>query len=321
MTKSELDERLLPLTVTEGVGATVYFIMQTEDGLDAKRADIDDTIQPEIRNQFVESLRTGILDNEELAILSLSSADERTNAIYQYDLEEVPAGLELIDTILTNDNLDDFSFEQDDLASVKALVVLIGNDEHQIAIYKKSYPVSVMKRESVLAIIKSETRFTKLESDVLKINDTVDFFKIASELYIMNLAALERFFGFHNIIERRAKEGIATIEAADILDNPEVLEELLSEVSFARKLVKVTSDSPVLGDGVPNSEVIAFTKTHPALAGRFQYNQDETKIRLHTKQSKQLFLKLLNDDYLKSELTRRMYDSIAKDEVAANGSE
>ncbi len=318
MTKSELDEHLLPFTATEGVGATVYFILQSEGGLTAKRADIDETIQPEIRNQFVESLRTGILDNEELAILSLSSADDRTNAIYHYDLDEVPTGLDMIDEVLSNDDLSDFSFEEDDLASVKAIVILVGNDEHQIALYKRFYPVSLLKRDSTLFIIPAETRFTRLDSDVLKINGTIDFFKINGELYIINLSILERFFGFHDIIERKAREGLRAIEAADLLDNPEELEELLSDVSFARKLVKVTADSPVLGDAVPNAEVLKFTQEHPALAGKFQYNEDESKLHVHTKKSKQLFLKLLNDDYLKSELTRRMYDSSAKDEVQTN---
>lgn len=315
MTKSELNESLLPFTATEGIGATIYFIMQTQHGLTAKRADIDDSIQPDIQNQFVETLRTQIINKDDLAILSLSSADDRTNSIYQYDLEETPAGLDLIDNILSNDNLDEFSFAEDDLINAKAIVILIGNDEHQIAIYKRNYPVSLMKQDSVLAIIKSDTRFTKLDSDVLKINDNIDFFKIQGELYIMNLSILERFFGFHDIIERKAREGLNIIQNANILENPEELEELLSDISFARKLVKVTAASPVLGDSVPTSEVIGFTKTHPVLAGKFQYNEDESRIRLHTKQSKQLFLKLLNDDYLISELTRRMYDSFAKDEV------
>ena len=34
---------------------------------------------------------------------------------------------------------------------------------------------------------------------------------------------------------------------------------------------------------------------------------------LDTKTSKQLFIKLLNDDFLTSELTRLYYDSLAKD--------
>lgn len=39
------------------------------------------------------------------------------------------------------------------------------------------------------------------------------------------------------------------------------------------------------------------------------------KIRLDTKASKNAFIKLLNDDYLRSNLTNQEYDSIAKDRI------
>ena len=58
-----------------------------------------------------------------------------------------------------------------------------------------------------------------------------------------------------------------------------------------------------------------FTNTHPALKGSFKYNEDGTKLNLKTKISQNLFLKLLNDDFLQSELTKIFYDSIAKDSV------
>ena len=48
---------------------------------------------------------------------------------------------------------------------------------------------------------------------------------------------------------------------------------------------------------------------------KFQYNKRETRIHLHTKTSKNLFLKLLNDDFLLSELTKRHYESMAKDHI------
>ena len=56
-----------------------------------------------------------------------------------------------------------------------------------------------------------------------------------------------------------------------------------------------------------------FTKTTSKLTGKFKYSEDGTKIRLDTKKSKDVFLKLMNDAFLRSELTEQYYEAFAKD--------
>ena len=46
-----------------------------------------------------------------------------------------------------------------------------------------------------------------------------------------------------------------------------------------------------------------------------KYNDSQTKFHLDTKVSKNLFIKILNDDLLTSELTKLYYDSLAKDDI------
>ena len=100
-----------------------------------------------------------------------------------------------------------------------------------------------------------------------------------------------------------------------MIANPEVLHELLDDVKYARRFTKVAKASPVLKAGVPNANIISFCKTFPRLAGKIRFNDDEDKIFLDTKVSKDLFIKLLMDDFLTSELTNFHYASLAKDSV------
>lgn len=87
----------------------------------------------------------------------------------------------------------------------------------------------------------------------------------------------------------------------------------IDNVSFARKLTKIARNSPVLQNNIPNIDVINFSRQHPALRNKMRYTTDNAQFMLDTKTSKQLFIKLLNDDFLTSELTRLYYDSLAKD--------
>ena len=70
-------------------------------------------------------------------------------------------------------------------------------------------------------------------------------------------------------------------------------------------------------DTVGNDQIIQFIKQHNGLSRKIRINDTETKIILDTKVSQNFFMKLLNDDYLKSELTNFEYDADSKDLVEA----
>jgi hypothetical protein len=156
--------------------------------------------------------------------------------------------------------------------------------------------------------------FAELDSDVLKINPKFEFFKLNRELYVIDLQLLEKSFGFTEIIIREAQRGVEAIRVSGLLENPEFLEEQLSDVSFSRKLTRALATSPVLNI-IPNNAVIDFVENHPSLRGKLKVNADRTKLLLHTKKSRLLLIKLLKDDYLISELTHKNYESLAKDSL------
>ncbi|MDL0431300.1 DUF4868 domain-containing protein [Marinobacter sp. TBZ242] len=120
---------------------------------------------------------------------------------------------------------------------------------------------------------------------------------------------------FHEAVKNVATQGLENIIETGLVENHEVFKDRIDEISFARKLVKAASKSPVLGQ-IPNEQVISFTNNHPALKGKFKYSYDGSQINLGTKKSQDLFLKLINDDFLQSELTKLYYESVAKDSIA-----
>ena len=63
------------------------------------------------------------------------------------------------------------------------------------------------------------------------------------------------------------------------------------------------------------SIVIDFVKTFKPIMHKFRLSQDGTRLKLDTKVSQKLFLSLINDDLLTSELTKLYYEGIAKDQL------
>lgn len=314
MTIDSLKTQISEVINSSGCSAEFYFLLDGNGGVKIKSVDIDQNDHSELERLFIKEIAENILANDDLSLLMLSGADERKNAIYKYDLEDIPPGLTHLKTILENEAFESFSFSNDKLAELEGILILIGNQNKQIALYKHHYPITLLKKGSGFSIIFGKDRFYKVDSDILKLNSKFEFFKFDDTYYIKDLKTLEKFFGFHEAVKNVAVKGIDTIKEADIIVDCSVLEERLDDISFSRKLVKSAGKSPVLGR-IPNTQIISFTSTHPALKGKFKYSSDGNKIELKTKTSQNLFLKLLNDDFLQSELTKRYYDSIAKDNI------
>ncbi|ATX79134.1 protein of unknown function (DUF4868) [Mariprofundus aestuarium] len=294
--------------------AEFFFLLDSNGEISIKRVDMDEGAHEELTQKFIASIGEAILLNDEISLLDISGADDRSNAIYKYDLPELPFQLSNLETVLQSDDFPSFDFSSDDLKHLEGILIILGHGQTQMAIYKHQYPVALLKRDG--GYFHRGSRLVQLDEEVLRINSKFEFMHIDDDYYIVDLKTLERFFGFHEAIKNVATQGLTNIQNSELVVDISPLEGRIDDISFARKLVRVARASPVLGV-IPNEEIITFVSTYPALRGKFKVNDDGTKLRLETKVSQNLFLKLLNDDFLQSELTKRHYDSLAKDSLEA----
>lgn len=161
---------------------------------------------------------------------------------------------------------------------------------------------------------KANQRLERFNEQLLRISSGFQVIRVNKEIIILDLSAIEKSFGFQDVIKREATLSLNAIDHMQILDNMDTLKEMVDDIRFARKLTKIAKSSPVIKLNIPNSEIISFSKKHPATRN-MKYSDNDTKFSLTTKVSKDLFLKLLNDDLLTSELTKLYYASLAKDGV------
>lgn len=297
----------------DNIGVTVYAVLKNQDSSEPVKLDIEADALGGLKKLFMDSLRDTLLDKDELTILNLSSSDERVDAVYVYDLE-LPTELSSLEKVITQDDLPLLNLNDEGLSSIKALLIEIGNNVGQIVLYKTMAPINIYGRSSFF-LKKSQSRLEKLNDEFLRVSAGFQMLRIDDSLLVIDLATLEKSFGFHDVIKREAISGISAIESASLVENPDVLHELIEDVKYARKLTKVAKSSPVIKAGIPSTTIVNFCKTFPRLAGRIRFNENEDKVLLDTKVSKDLFINLLMDNYLTSELTSYHYTSVAKDSV------
>lgn len=314
MTLSELREKINFInSAEEPISLSLYFIIETANGNELKLADIEPAVTSTLLLQFKNYINSKLINNETLFFANLTEAEDRKNSAYYYDLEEKPVSLNFMNTVLQNEEQTKFNFNNYNLNTIKAFVILIGNQNHKITLYKKHYPINYLHRDSVLRIFPAATRFEKMDENILSINESFEFMQIENDLIILSTKVLEKHFGFEQIIRNAALANLDVIENSLLLEDITLLNTLSADLKYAKKIVRIKRGTPVLA--LPTSTVMTFIQQHPILKKKIRLNADNTKVSLDTKVSQELFIKLLNDDFLKSELTMLLYDSQNKDSM------
>lgn len=310
MNKEELNTKLKYFQDNiEQIGAVVYVRLKGETT--PKKIDIKSDDLSSIKKMFVNSLGSEIISKEDVSVVLLSKSDERKNVIYEYDIE-VPEYFQCLQDVTSSDDHELFNLQDDNINSVVAMIIELGDEQKQVVLFKTMAQVNIYGRSSFF-LKKSSQRFEELKEEFFRISPNFHLLQIDNSLLVLSLDTLEKLFGFQEVIKKEAKVGVEAIEAISLVENPETLHELIDNVTTARKLTKVAKASPVLKLGIENAKIIEFCKSFPRLKGKIRFNADGDKIQLDTKVSKTLFIQLLMDDFLTSELTEFHYTSLAKD--------
>ena len=323
MTIEEIKDKLSTL-LGQPYTVQVYFVLKQDENLILRLADIEDEkTEPEVDKLFLEYMTDTVLNNNDLQVCELSTADERTNAIFHYDYTEYPEELEVFqsfDIKQATKEVEKFNFEQDNLSRLCGYIIYIGSMEDGVSLFKKHYPISLIKRDSfLLGAIKSKQRFELVTGDdIIRLNGAVQRFRINGEIFVIDIKVLERNMGFNQLIYKAADETVQAIEELAIIEDIQVLRDSAEDIAFARKLSRVKKSSPIFKLNISKETIIEFTKTTHDLSGRFKYSEDGNEIRLDTKKSKDAFITLMNDAFLRSELTKQFYEAKAKDNITQN---
>lgn len=303
---------------SESCSAQVYLVLKSESGFELRLADIEDAAEEKIRSMFSEAVRSRISQNDELNICNLSDADDRTNALFYYDRKKYPDELSVFKnfTITRADKeAPKFNFRNDDISSLFGYIVYLGSMSDGLLLFKKHYPICLIKRASFwLKICRDNTRFEMMSDELFHLSENFQLIRLDDEIYVTDIGLLENHPGFEALIFRRALSAINVIKNLKLLEDIQVLKDSAEEIAFARKLSRVKKTSPIFTNNIPKEDIVEFIKKSPWLQDAFECSEDG-KIRLNTPESKDVFIKLLNDAFLRSELTKEYYETRSKDKL------
>ncbi|MGC1630514.1 MAG: Kiwa anti-phage protein KwaB-like domain-containing protein, partial [Gelidibacter sp.] len=106
---------------------------------------------------------------------------------------------------------------------------------------------------------------------------------------------------------------ITIIQDLDLIANIAELTAFVDNIKYAKRVLRINANSPVLQ--LAKLRIIEFITNHPKLSTKIRMNVTNDRIMLDTDISKIITIGILNDDYLKSNLTDLDYESENKSEI------
>lgn len=308
--EAEVKEIFDDLTIV----ACIYAVVEAGSSFVLKKIDVDSGFQTIIRDTFIKKIKESILFDVDTSVQKLTLCDVRRNVIGEVDVE-LGEQFKCFNSLDNNHGSSLPVFDNKiDLDSLKGLVIDIGSQAHQLLIYKHIYPIEIL-RTSRLAGIFNSNRLVKVDDSLLTISTTFQMIRIKGNTYVFDIDFIERNANYQLVIKAKATQACSVISDVSWIYNPQAMTDLVDDISFARKLSRISSESAVIKKSIPNHKIIDFCKTYPALKNKIRFNEDESKIILDTKVSKNLVIKIFLDDMLTSDLTESHYESLAKDVV------
>lgn len=277
---------------------------------------IENQFLDELKDLFIKEIKE-VTDNQSpnFTLENYSSSTKQLDAIFQYDLQDdLRPEMQLMKDVKTLVDPDLFVINPNNsIDQVNGLYIVIRSANHVISLYKHIFGVDKIYAQKSWFLVHSNEQFVKQQESMLRISPTFQMLCVDDDIIMTDIQKLERIMDLKEVLTNRAAEHIATIvNQRQLVKDSIQLERVSKEPTMAKKLIHALTEGKVFVHNISNDVIIKFAqKKNAKLNMTYQGEQFDLKNRSEAKR----FIKLIDDDYLTSELTQEDYDANQKQEL------
>ena len=233
------------------------------------------------------------------------------------EVMHVPVGaagrLAELEAVLAAGDVDLYTPSREGVRMLVTRVVLA--DGSAVTLYRELRAGARLDRSRLAALVWRDGRYDRLEeSEVLLVDDRFDALVVGAVALTLSKATFERLFDFVAELRRNAVETFDAATAGLRIDRADELREAcLRDPGMLAKLASVRrhlDTDPGYREAMRMDKLVAYVRAHPETGvelsptGELCFSPDRRK--------RFKLLKLLDDDYLRSVLTSRLYEANSK---------
>ncbi len=314
MTREELQQKLQFIQDEQITNSLSVFVTTRTTGLqlfNIKEDDIDDLLE-----MFVGSIKQKLIDDDQFSIVDYSTTILRDNVIYRYDLPvnrtiEMDRMREVLDIQVP----EDFNADETPIERITGIYVVIRGEMNQnVVLYKYITAVDKTYAKSSFLFFKSNDMFERQQENLLKISPAIHMIMVDNEILLLDIKRLESALQLRDILVREADRDIQSIVTKRLVTNDLYLKKACAKTSMCKKLRHALTQSKVILNQIDNETIIHFAESkHEKL--KFHFNAAKDAFDIRSKAEAERLIKLLDDDFLRSDLTQEDYDSYDKESL------
>lgn len=306
MTADEMKNKIKTITCGgNNYGITVFACLKSDEGIFLKKFLITDELRTNLKSILDNALSTKYLADS-VEVEPSENIVDNSSVLYEVVQTDGYCPFRFLENV---DEVES-QYSEEDQGNLMGWVFRLNLNENIVFAYQHVYSMRLINRsKSLFAMLSHNKTYKTLDRDVLKIDSRADIVIIDNSLITSNISLLQNAFGFETYIRVEAAKTIAAIEAINLVNGMDKIFafESKEKLTNAKKLMKA-KNSPVLN--IPKDELLNRLKVHGRYKDKFVIEND--KIHIKSQKDANEFIKMLNDDIVRSDLTNQEYDSTRK---------
>lgn len=318
MTKEQLILEL-QFIIDDNIEKTLN-VFVTTDSTGLQLFNIVDRDLSELTRMFSQSINSVAIERE-YDVEDYSTSLKRNDILHVYDLnDQQTVEMVRMAEVVGIQDPEYFDKSVTHIENINGVYIVIKDvdNQHIITLFKKITNVDKAYAASAFFIFGKENRlFERQKENMLRISPTFQMMRVNEEIILTDLDKLEKPLHLDAILQKETERDVKTLGKGLITNNEHLLS-VCHKPKNCQKLQHALQKSKVvikLKDGsLDVRKIIDFVKNKTSL--KFHYNHDGNRFDLRSEAEAIRFIKLMDDDYLLSELTGEKYDSGLKDSMS-----
>lgn len=271
----------------------------------------------ELLDMFIDSVKEKLIDDVHYSIEEYSTTVLRENAIYRYDLpaEHRTTEMNRMQEVIGIQAPEYFDTRETPIENITGIYALIkGNEGQNVVVYKHITAVDKTYARSSFLFFKDNDMFQRQKENLLRISPVIHIVMVDNEILLLDMKKLETALRLKDILAREAERDIQAVMDKRLVTNNQHLKKVCEKTSMCKKLRHALIQSKVILNGIDNRRIIEFAESKREKL-KFHFNEAKDAFDIKSKAEAERFIKLLDDDFLRSELTQEDYDSYDKESL------
>lgn len=304
MKKDEVQNRIKTI-ISKGYKPEIYAVLKSNEVYTLKRLLAVDALVEQIKDS-VDKLLTEQIFSEEFDIDDSSKIEENRKIFYEIDQDENYKPFSFLNGIVSED------YKETDQPFLKGFIIKVNLNTDHFWIYQHKYPVTLInKKTSIYALLNGQNRYEPLIVDVVRFDNKMDLLIIGNSIFTKKINLLQSEFGFDKYIRTEANKEFNKIDKIGILSSSDSLKKMMtaSKLTTAKKLLNIKSSKAT---SFSKDELYNRIRNHSYYKDKFKFDENNHTLIVKSQKDINLFLKMVNDDFLHSELTDADYETNSK---------